>query len=136
MSLKRSFKSTVLSNGDTVTRLKDGSSLTIYGDSYTDGHMPGERIWRNAQGQYHRAGGPAVEWPTGHKEWWQNGQRHREDGPAIERATPGNDEYWLKGARVKSAAATGVIHEKTPPSALDLQPSNPQKAYKAGKPRP
>ena len=32
----------------------------------------------------HRENGPAVEWVTGTKEWWQDGLQHRTDGPAIE----------------------------------------------------
>lgn len=38
----------------------------------------------------HRINGPAVEYTSGHKEWYQNGQRHRTDGPAIE---------WVNGER-------------------------------------
>jgi hypothetical protein len=38
----------------------------------------------NALGQCHRVYGPAIEYPNGRREWWQNGQRHRTDGPAVE----------------------------------------------------
>ena len=37
----------------------------------------------NALGQTHRVHGPAVEYPGGSREWYQNGQRHRIDGPAV-----------------------------------------------------
>jgi hypothetical protein len=39
--------------------------------------------FRNEQGYLHRIDGPAIEWKSGHKEWYINGQRHREDGPAV-----------------------------------------------------
>ena len=42
-------------------------------------------------GQYHREGGPAIEWSDGSKEWCINGKLHREGGPAIE---------WASGRRV------------------------------------
>ena len=32
----------------------------------------------------HRENGPAIEWVTGTKEWWQDGLQHRTGGPAIE----------------------------------------------------
>jgi hypothetical protein len=31
----------------------------------------------------HREDGPAVIWPHGTKEWYQNGVLHREDRPAV-----------------------------------------------------
>ena len=38
----------------------------------------------NTQGQMHRGFGPAIEYSSGSREWWQNGKRHRVDGPAVE----------------------------------------------------
>ena len=43
----------------------------------------GTRRYRNAGGQLHRVGGPAVVWESGEQEWYQNNLRHREDGPAM-----------------------------------------------------
>ena len=43
----------------------------------------GDKIWRNAAGELHREGGPAVELVDGDKEWCRNGRWHREDGPAV-----------------------------------------------------
>ena len=37
----------------------------------------------------HRENRPAVEYPDGYKEWYDNGFRHRKEGPAIE---------WSNGA--------------------------------------
>ena len=52
----------------------------------------------NAANQLHRAGGPAVEYVDGHKEWYQNGQLHREDGPAI--ISKRGDKYWYQNNRL------------------------------------
>lgn len=43
----------------------------------------GTKRWRNKKGEYHRIGGPAVEWYDGDMEWRINGRLHRIDGPAI-----------------------------------------------------
>jgi hypothetical protein len=55
-----------------------------------------KRWWLN--GEYHRADGPAVEWPFGSKEWWLNDERHRIDGPAIE-DIDGDKEWYLNHKR-------------------------------------
>ena len=52
----------------------------------------GNKIWRNANGQYHRLDGPAVIKADGTKGWYVNGKRHRLDGPAIEWAD--GDKLW------------------------------------------
>ena len=52
----------------------------------------------NAANQLHRAGGPAVEYVDGHKEWYQNCQLHREDGPAI--ISKRGDKYWYQNNRL------------------------------------
>ena len=44
----------------------------------------GTRRYYNAAGQLHRDNGPAVEYASGSKAWYQNDIRHREDGPAVE----------------------------------------------------
>ena len=36
----------------------------------------GIRFWFNEKGQYHRIGGPAVEWSDGHKQWFSNGNQY------------------------------------------------------------
>ena len=78
----------------------------------------GTRRYYNAAGKLHREDGPAVEYASGSKAWYQNGKRHRdvgpageyaggkerfqngvlhrEDGPAIEYAN-GYQEWWLNG---------------------------------------
>jgi len=60
-------------------------------------------FWYKGPGNRHRADGPAIEHPSGCKEWWLNGLKHREDGPAIEwpcgkRAYYINDKFisWLE----------------------------------------
>ena len=55
----------------------------------------GERYWYQND-MLHNTDGPAIEWPDGSKEWFQNGVLHREDGPAIEYAD-GYQEWWLNG---------------------------------------
>ena len=56
----------------------------------------GVRIWFNKDGQVHREDGPAMEHPSGQREWWIKGELHREDyGPTIEN---GNyQEWWQNG---------------------------------------
>ena len=56
------------------------------------------RRYYNSAGELHREDGPAIEWPNGSKEWWQNGKRHREDGPAYERPD-GTKEWWYNNLR-------------------------------------
>lgn len=51
-------------------------------------------------GELHREGGPAVEWVSGTKSWYQWGKRHRENGPAIE-MFDGDKEWWLFGKEYK-----------------------------------
>lgn len=58
--------------------------------------MWGNKYWFNAEGQYHRNYGPAVEATNGTKKWLQNGLLHREDGPAVE-WNDGSEEWWLNG---------------------------------------
>lgn len=52
----------------------------------------GNKMWYNEQGQYHRTDGPAIEWTSGTKCWYQMGLRHRTDGPAIE--WPDGEKGW------------------------------------------
>jgi hypothetical protein len=34
----------------------------------------GNKRWKNSKGQYHRTGGPAVEYLSGDKSWYVNGE--------------------------------------------------------------
>jgi len=43
----------------------------------------GTKCWY-LNNQYHREGGPAIEYLNGSKLWYLHGQRHRLDGPAVE----------------------------------------------------
>ena len=58
----------------------------------------GIRVHYNAQGYLHCEEGPAIEYTSGCKAWYQNGLRHRIDGPAIE-WPDGSVEWWLNGKR-------------------------------------
>jgi hypothetical protein len=44
--------------------------------------------------------GPAVECPSGHREYYFNGKRHRVDGPAIEYAN--GDRAWYEEGKQHS----------------------------------
>ena len=55
--------------------------------------------WVDEYGHLHRTDGPAVEYVSGHKEWWVHGVPHRIDGPAVEKSD-GSVEFWLFGQRV------------------------------------
>jgi hypothetical protein len=58
--------------------------VRVYGD---------KTVWFNQEGLTHRLDGPAVEYASGTKDWWQKGQRHRLDGPAVILAD-GTKEWW------------------------------------------
>ena len=62
----------------------------------------GTRRYRNAEGRYHREGGPAVIFDNGDKIWYHNGLRHREVGPAVERSN-GRCEWWINGKQCPQA---------------------------------
>ena len=53
----------------------------------------GTKFWYK-NGQYHREGGPAIEWADGSKRWFLDGLCHREDGPAFERSLFEKWEKW------------------------------------------
>lgn len=54
--------------------------------------------WRNKKRYLHRVDGPAIEWISGHKEWYLNGVRHRVDGPAIDgHPINGSKVWWFNG---------------------------------------
>ena len=58
----------------------------------------GTRRYCNAAGMLHRENAPAVVWPGGTKEWYQNGLLHRTDGPAIE-WSDGTKSWYQNGKR-------------------------------------
>ena len=76
----------------TLAELFDALKYRIDVDEY------GTRIYYNHAGRLHCEEGPAIEWSSGNKAWWQNGLRHRTDGPAIV-YKDGNKEWWLNGKR-------------------------------------
>jgi hypothetical protein len=67
----------------------------------------GIKRWFDADGNIHRADGPAIEDVDGTKIWQKHGLLHRDDGPACEFASgddgwdhenyerDGNYEWWL-----------------------------------------
>ena len=59
--------------------------------------------WYNAQDQLHRDEGPAVEYASGTKYWFQNGQYHRLDGPAVEWVN-GDKSWYIKDQELTEAA--------------------------------
>jgi hypothetical protein len=54
----------------------------------------GTKHWRDTDGKSHRDDGPAEEWASGIKRWYQHGDLHRDDGPAVEWAN-GDKRWWL-----------------------------------------
>ena len=55
------------------------------------------RYWYNENNQFHRVGGPAVEYANGFKAWYINGKKHRVDGPAVDGGGIGAREWWVNG---------------------------------------
>jgi hypothetical protein len=64
--------------------------------NFVDEH--GTKYWYNRFGELHRTNGPAVEWPSGTKEWFIKGQRHRTNGPAVEYSN-GDKEWYIEDKR-------------------------------------
>ena len=56
----------------------------------------------------HRTDGPAVEWASGTKEWYQDDLRHRVDGPAIEYAN-GSKRWFINGAEMTEAEFNQLV---------------------------
>lgn len=57
---------------------------------------------------FHRLDGPAVEYPSGTKEWYVDGLRHREDGPAIECA---NSRHWYVNGKCHRLDGPAIEYE-------------------------
>ncbi len=58
--------------------------------------IDGTKFWKNKEGQLHRDDGPAAEYISGDKIWFQNGEYHRVDGPAVENAS-GQKGWFVNG---------------------------------------
>ena len=76
-----SLECRVNSYGSTSYHNSNGQFHRIHGPAIE--YSSGSRDWYQ-NGRRHRVAGPAVEHPDGSKSWYQNGQRHRVDGPAFE----------------------------------------------------
>lgn len=59
----------------------------------------GTICWKDVSGSVHRTSGPAVERPSGTREWWQEGVLHRLDGPAVE-SFDGRIQWWESGVKI------------------------------------
>ena len=67
--------------------------------------------WYDASDQFHRDGGPAIEYADGVKGWYQHGQLHRDGAPAIEYAD-GSTEWYQHGERVSPVLANAVAGDE------------------------
>ena len=56
-------------------------------------------LWTNEDGFAHREDGPAIIYPTGIEEWYQNDILHREDGPAYINPNNGLKIWYQNGLR-------------------------------------
>ena len=97
----------------TVFELKDGTKKWFINGKFVDENKDetmtqtddiiyivdgvGTKRYRK-HGKLHRTDGPAVEFASGHKEWYFEGKEHRTDGPAVECAN-GTKEWWFEGKR-------------------------------------
>ena len=68
----------------------------------------GTRRYYNAAGQLHREDGPAVEYASGSKTWYQNGKRHRDVGPAVERMD--SIMVWYQNGRRHRVDGPAIVH--------------------------
>ena len=63
----------------------------------------------------HRENGPAIEWASGAKRWYQEGRRHRIDGPAVVYAN-GSNAWYINNKEMTEdelLAATQPVVEMT-----------------------
>jgi hypothetical protein len=67
-------------------------------ESYLEINKSGTKIWRKKDDLLHRLDGPAIEYSSGAKEWWQNGKFHRLDGPAVE--YPSGTKEWFQDGKI------------------------------------
>jgi hypothetical protein len=58
----------------------------------------GTKGWYNANSEYHRDDGPAIEDTYGYQSWYQHGKTHRDDGPAVEWSD--GDKAWYQHGKV------------------------------------
>ncbi len=56
-------------------------------ESHMSQYSNGVKVWHKRNAEHprviHRTDGPAMIYPDGMNEWWQDGERHRTDGPAV-----------------------------------------------------
>ena len=64
-------------------------------------YATGEKRWYQ-NGQLHRIGDPAIVYADDYSSWWQNGKRHRTDGPAIEWPS-GHKAWFINGEELTEA---------------------------------
>ncbi len=96
---------TINSFGDIERNIKlfSGNDKPLKGKPVAQAQLPeiasnGTKEWKNARGQLHHLGGPAIERADGSMSWFQNGQLHRLDGPAVEMAD-GYKAWFQNGQR-------------------------------------
>jgi hypothetical protein len=56
----------------------------------------------------HREDGPAVEYSSGSRDWFQHGKRHRLDGPACEYT---KNEWWIDDQQYTEEDFNKIIEE-------------------------
>ena len=78
----------------TLSKEEFWDALTLRCELEQDG-----TFWYNSDGEFHRVGGPAMEWADGAKFWYLNGKQHREDGPAFIGAN-GHKQWFVNGEKV------------------------------------
>jgi hypothetical protein len=59
----------------------------------------GDKRWFNSNRKFHRDDGPAIEYASGTKIWYEHSLVHRTDGPAVEWAN-GTNEWYLNDQRM------------------------------------
>ena len=67
-----------------------------------------DKRWHDSDGKLHRDDGPAIEYASGRKVWYQHGLRHRDDGPAIEWPN-GAKRWWLNHQCLSFEAWLGKV---------------------------
>jgi hypothetical protein len=105
-SLKLSWKKEELSQRIEVTEDTQWEIAREIGWHFILGTI----IYVNNKNQLHNPYGPAVTYPNGTKEWYQNNHLHRLDGPAIEFAD--GKKSWFVNGHIIGRSAYGFTPEK------------------------
>ena len=76
-------------------------------DEPTKIRADGAWTWLNSEGHFHRDNDlPAVIYPNGHCQWWQNGELHRRNDLPAKIFPNGKCQWWVDSNLIKEKQCT------------------------------